>query len=65
MCFLTSIPSLGSVAAIEAIVLHTPSLSLIAIAQNSENPLTIFNTQKNFKKIVNNELFYINLLRGK
>ena len=50
MCFLTSIPSLGSVAAIEAIVLHTPSLLLIVIAQNSENPLTIFNTQKNFKK---------------
>lgn len=50
MCFFASIPSLGSVAAIEAIVLHTPSLALIAIAQNSEKPLTIFNIQKTSKK---------------
>ena len=50
MCFFASIPSLGSVAAIEAIVLHIPSLALIAIAQNSEKPLTIFNIQKTSKK---------------
>ena len=50
MCFLTSILSLGSVAATEAIVLLTPSLALIAIAQNSEKPLTIFNIQKTSKK---------------
>ena len=50
MCFLTSIPSLGSVAAIEAIVSHILSLALIAIAQNSEKPLTIFNIQKTSKK---------------
>ncbi len=50
MCFFASIPSLGGVAAIEAIVLHIPSLALIAIAQNSEKPLTIFNIQKTSKK---------------
>ena len=50
MCFFASIPSLSSAAAIETIVLHIPSLALIAIAQNSEKPLTIFNIQKTSKK---------------